>query len=80
MEYINIRGYHCYDCKAKMIQKTHLHLHTPSNYNVKPCQFTSPRNSSVESENNFGYYNAINTLHRCTSGDNATTQWWFGEQ
>ncbi|XP_044165913.1 uncharacterized protein LOC114949482 [Acropora millepora] len=80
MEYINIRGYHCYDCRAKMSQRIHLHLHTDSSYKVKPCQFTSARDSSVESEHNFGYYDKMNPLHRCTSGDNATTQWWFGEQ
>ena len=80
MEYIDIRGYHCYDCKALMIQGFSSHLHTDSRYWVKPCQFTSARDGSVESEDNFGYYEKINPLHRCTSGDNATTQWWFGEQ
>ena len=80
MEYINVRGYHCYDCTARMIQIIHFHLHTDSSYRAKPCQFTSARNSSVESEDNFGYYSTINPSHRCTSGDNATTQWWFGEQ
>ena len=52
MEYINIRGYHCYDCRAKMSQRIHLHLHTDSSYEVRPCQFTSARDSSVESEHN----------------------------
>ena len=80
MEYIDIRGYHCYDCTALMIQGFNSHLHTDSSYKVKTCQFTSARDSSVESEDNFGYYEKINPLHRCTSGDNATTQWWFGEQ
>ncbi|XP_015763699.1 PREDICTED: uncharacterized protein LOC107342722 [Acropora digitifera] len=80
MEYINIRGYHCYDCRAKMIQGIHSHLHTDSSYKLTPCQFTSARNSSVQSEDNFGSYNTINPSHRCTSGDNATTQWWCGEQ
>ena len=80
MECINIRGYDCYDCRAWMGQRIHLHLHTDSSYKVKPCQFTSARNSSVEAEDNFGYYNTINPSHRCSSGDNATTQWWFGEQ
>ena len=66
MEYINIRGYDCYDCTVVIAQ------------NIK-----SASNGSVESgggEDNFGYYNTINPSHRCTSGDNATTQWWFGEQ
>ena len=78
MEYINIRGYDCYDCMAKMVQGIDWHLHTDSS--LTSCPFKSASNGSVESEDNFGYYSAINPFHRCTSGDNATTQWWFGEQ
>ena len=81
MEYINVRGYDCYDCTALMIQGINWHLHTDSS--LKACQFQSASNGSVKSEggeDNFGYYGTFNTLHRCTSGDNATTQWWFGEQ
>ncbi|XP_067028464.1 uncharacterized protein [Acropora muricata] len=81
MEYINIRGYDCYDCTALMAQSIQWHLHTDSS--GQSCQFKSASNGSVKSgggEDNFGYYNTINTLHRCTSGDDATTQWWFGEQ
>ena len=82
MEYINIRGYNCYNCTAKMTQTIDWHLHSSSHY-VEPCQFTSARNDSVASpggEDNFGFYQTINPLHRCTLGDNATTQWWFGEK
>ncbi|XP_044169220.1 uncharacterized protein LOC122947121 [Acropora millepora] len=81
MEYINIRGYDCYDCTALMSQTINWHLHTDSS--SQSCQFKSASNGSVKSgggEDNFGYYGTINPLHRCTSGDNATTQWWFGEQ
>ncbi|XP_067028458.1 uncharacterized protein [Acropora muricata] len=78
MEYINIRGYDCYDCMAKMVQGINSHLHTDSS--LTSCQFKSAHDSSVKSEDNFGYYDITNPLHRCTSGDNATTQWWFGEQ
>ena len=82
MEYINIRGYHddCYDCTALIGQAIKIHLHTDSSDTVKSCQFRSARDSSVASEDNFGYYDIVNPLHRCTSEDNATTQWWFGEQ
>ena len=80
MEYINIRGYDCYNCMALLIQGINWHLHTDSSYKVKACQFTSARDSSVTAEDKFGYYNAINTLHRCTSGNDSTTPWWFGEQ
>ena len=82
MEYINIRGYDCYNCTALMAQGINWHLHTDSNYRAISCQFTSARNGSVAlpgGEDNFGY-RTINPLHRCTSGDNATTQWCFGEQ
>ena len=81
MEYINIGGYDCYNCTAKMSQTSHWHLQTTS-HNVRPCQFTSPRNGSVASSGgngNFGFYKAINPLHRCPSGYNAATQWWFEE-
>ena len=81
MEYINIRGYDCYDCTVVMAQNINFHLHTDSS--LKFCQFKSASNGSVKSgggEDNFGYYYTINPSHRCTSGDNATTQWWFGEQ
>ena len=81
MEYINIRGYDCYDCTAQMIQDINWHIHTDSS--VISCQFKSASNSSVKSrggEDNFGSYHSSNPLHRCTSGENATTQWWFGEQ
>ena len=83
MEYINIRGYDCYNCTALMTQTIRWHLHIDSHYRGKSCQFTSARNGSVASpggEDNFGFYHTINPLHRCTSGDNATTQWWFGEK
>ena len=83
MEYINIRGYDCYECTALMAQSIQWHLHTDSKHGGISCQFKSARNGTVASasgEDNFGFYKAINPLHRCTSGDNATTQWWFGEQ
>ena len=81
MEYINIRGYECYNCNAKISKKS-WHVYAPS-YHIEPCQFTSPRDGSVvlpNGEDNFGHYNTINPLHRCTSANDATTQWWFGEQ
>ncbi|XP_067026117.1 uncharacterized protein [Acropora muricata] len=81
MEYINIRGYDCYDCTVVISQNINFHLHSDSS--LESCQFNSASNSSVKSgggEDNFGYYYTINPSHRCTSGDKATTQWWFGEQ
>ena len=82
MEYISIRGYDCYNCTAKMTQKISWHIHCDS-HDMDPCQFTSALNGSVKypsGEDNFGYYHTINSLHNCSSRENATTQWWFGEQ
>ena len=56
----NISCYDCYNCTAKMSQKS-WHLYTLS-YHGYPCQFTSARNSSVGSpggEDNFGYYDTF---------------------
>ena len=66
-----------------MIQRINWHLHTDSYHGPKSCQFTSAANGSISlpgGEDNFGEYYAINPLHRCTSGNHTTTQWWFGEQ
>jgi len=84
MEYINIRGYDCYNCTARNYQIINWHLHFDSYY-IDPCQFTrlSASNDAVQlpgGEDNFGYYQTINPLHRCKSGNDATTQWWFGAQ
>ncbi|XP_067027253.1 uncharacterized protein [Acropora muricata] len=82
MEYINIRGYDCYNCTAKMTQTINWHIHCDSYY-LDPCQFTSGRNGAFQlpgGEDNFGLYGTISSLHRCSSGNDATTQWWFGEQ
>ena len=82
MEYINIRGYDCYNCTALMIQRINWHLHNDSYYEAKSCQFTSAGNgpnASPSGEDNFGEQYVINPLHRCTSANHATTQWWFGE-
>ena len=81
MEYINIRGYGCYNCTAQIFQKSNWHLHVDS-YHGTHCQLTSAHNGSFADggEDNFGHYLTTNPSNRCTSGNNATTQWWFGEQ
>ena len=59
-----------------MIQSINWHMHTDSFYTLYDCQFTRTRIGSVASqdgEDNFEYYHTINTLHRCTLGDNART-------
>ena len=66
-----------------MAQRINWHLHVDSYYGANVCQFTSAGNGSIASpsgEDNFGQYHEINPLHRCSSANDATTQWWFGEQ
>ena len=83
-EYINIRGYGCENCTAHFVQKDPWHAHVDSFYgSSKGCQLTSPLAGAVKlpaGEDNFGYYETVNPVHRCSSSPNSTTQWWFGEQ
>ena len=50
MEYINIRGYDCYNCTAFISQTTSWHIHSDSYFanTHSDCQFTSARNGSVK--------------------------------
>ena len=82
-EYINIRGYNCHNCTAHFVQKNKWHAHVDSYYGSrKGCQFKSPLPGSLKlngGEDNFGWYNSVNHVHRCSASANATTQWWIGE-
>ena len=78
MEYINIRGYDCDNCTAKMTQTIQWHLHFDSYY-VDYCQF-GKAHKLLGGEDHFGYYHTTTPLDRCTSENDSTTQWWFGEQ
>ena len=79
MEYINVRGQHCTDCTAKMIQKEKKILHFKSYYNGS-CDFkpSGSRLCSGKYEDSFGYFTCPNNQHRCSSSDDATSQTWFG--
>ena len=58
-----------------MTQKISWHIHSDSYY-MDPC-LSSARNGAVKlpgGEDNFGFYDTINLSHRCTSGNDATTQ------
>ena len=82
IEFISIRGHNCTNCTAHFVQRDFWHAHTDS-YNGprKGCQCTSPSANAMRSrggEDNFGYYRAVNPVHRCVSNDDSTTQWWFG--
>ena len=78
MEYINIGRYDCCNCMAKMSQTSHWHLHTIS-HNVRRCQFTSPRSGPLASsgdDGNFGFYKAINPLHKNLVSSNELLKVW----
>ena len=81
-EFISIRGYNCSNCTAQFVQTVNWHAHTDSFYGPKiGCQFTSQSTGAVKSpggEDNFGWYETVNRVHRCVSSDDSTTQWWFG--
>ena len=76
VEYVNIRGHQCSDCKLPWWQKWPDYiLHTDSTYTT--CGFNATE-GSVYREDNFGHYAFINAAFRCTASDTATTNWWFG--
>ena len=81
-EFISIRGYNCSNCTAQFVQTDNWHAHTDSSWGPKMgCQFTSQSTGAVNArrgEDNFGWYETVNRVHRCVSSDNSTTQWWFG--
>ena len=82
-EFISIRGCNCTNCTAHFVQRDFWHASTDSYWApAVGCQFTSPSSDAVKSdggEDNFGFYRAVNPVHRCVSNDDSTTQWWFGE-
>ena len=81
-EYINIRGYGCENCTANFVQQDQRHAHIDSyEGSLRGCQLISPGALELPGgEDNFGYYETVNTVHRCSSRRDSTTQWWFGEQ
>ena len=81
-EFISVRGYNCTNCTAHFAQRDFWHAHTDSYYGPrKGCQCTRLFAGSVKlpgSEDNFGWYDTVNTLHICLSSNDSTTQWWLG--
>ena len=86
VEYIDIRGHHCRDCTASVMQRQRrkIPLDFDSFVSNRNCSFklTGSNLCKIEKrdwgEDNFGFYLCENTEHRCSSSDNATTQTWFG--
>ena len=80
-ELINIRGNECANCTAgTWYLKAAFPLHIDSEYDLG-CDFDGNQSGDVVgSEDNFGYYQAVNSKFRCTSSSEATTQFWFGSK
>ena len=77
VEYLNIRGHRCSDCNLPWWQGgERWFLHTDST--ATTCGF-DPTAGAVSSEDNFGYYGAVNSNFRCTAYASATNKlvvWW----
>ncbi|XP_032237939.2 uncharacterized protein LOC116618425 [Nematostella vectensis] len=79
VEYINIRGQPAAHTSAPFWQKNYM-LHVNSNISATQasgCAFSAAA-GSVTNENNFGFYEAVNTKFRCCESPSSTTQYWFG--
>ena len=82
-EYINIRSYNCSNCTANFYQSRRFHSHVDSYFGtyIDHCELKTPGAvSSSTREDNLGNYKTFNPIHRCSSSDDSTTQWWLGVQ
>ena len=81
-EYISIRVFDCTECRALFTQRDSWHANVDSYYGPGyGCQLNAPGAVPLTGgEDDFGFYQAVNTAHRCSSNKNSTTQWWLGEQ
>ena len=83
VEFIDVRGYNCEDCKAMVAQKFIRSFRIESYFSdtAENCAFT-PKNGlnchGYRGEDNFGFYRCPNPAHRCSSSPTSTTQTWFG--
>ena len=77
VEYVNIRGHYCKNCKPIWWQNSNYMIHIDSHH--KQCGHYDFVKEANYREDNFGYYVHINRAFRCTADDTATTNWWFGE-
>ena len=80
VEFIDIRGYNCTDCRAIVAQTRTAVFHVDSYSSEKHCSF-KPRDSLAcgdMGEDNFGIYACKNPLHRCSASETSTSQTWFG--
>ena len=80
-EYVNIRGYQCFNCTALTGQTVIMHMHLDSYWSVNCGLVRAPGaiSNDGDGEDNFGRYQTMNPDHRCSSNSTAMTQWWLGE-
>ena len=76
VEYVNIRGHYCKNCKPIWWQNSKYMIHIDSNH--ARCGYYDFVKDARHREDNFGHYVHINRAFRCTADDTATTNWWFG--
>ena len=78
-EYVNIRGNECVNCTTRTwYKKGAHHFHIDSSYQNGCDSSGIIPNQAVHDEDNFGLYKVVNPKFRCTSSQNATTQFWIG--
>lgn len=80
VEYVNIQGSGCSDCKIAFYQSTSCNLVAEPYYSSK-CGITfkySNGRKPINSEDSFGHYNTISSAFRCTNSRTSTTSIWFG--
>ena len=80
-EFISVRGNNCTNDTAHFIHRDFWHAHSDSNIRGYTC--TSLSEGALKfpaGEDNFGWYETRNSVHRCVASNDSTTQWWFGVQ
>ena len=78
-ELVNIRGNECANCTAgTWYLKGSVSLHIDSSLQLG-CEFDgSETGDGLSLEDNFGFYVVVNPKFRCSSTQDATTQFWIG--
>lgn len=78
MEFMSIRGHACQQCTAAWGQRIHLFLTHRSD--VNECE-RGGTPGHITPEQTFGRYKkGLNRDFRCTAGESATTNYWFGSK
>ena len=74
-EFVNVHGLECSNCTVLVGYSSVRSLHLDNYYGPsKGCDL----GGGIDNEDNFGFYDAINSDFRCTASMSSTTQVWFG--